>query len=120
MSESRRNLIETIRLAILAILLVGLVGTLIELYLLRHTEGAWELLPVILLGVSLLVLVGYAVTRSAIIVRLIQLVMLAFVVTGLTGVVLHFRVNEQYARESDPSISGWALYREAAYGATPT
>jgi hypothetical protein len=45
--------------------------------------------------------------------------MLAFVATGAIGTWLHFRVNEQYARESFPGISGWELYREAAYGATP-
>jgi hypothetical protein len=119
MANPSRGLVETIRVALLVILVIGLVGTLVELYLLRHTEGAWEILPLALIATALIALAWNGVRPGALAVRAVQIVMAACLVSGMIGVFLHFRVNVQYAMESNPSFSGWELYREAAFGATP-
>jgi hypothetical protein len=43
-----------------------------------------------------------------------------FVLSGITGLVLHFRGNILFEQESDPSIAGTALLHRALMGATPT
>ena len=105
---------------ILAVLAVGLVGTGTELLLLKHTEGVWQLVPVFLIGTAL-VLVGWvAVSRRRTSLRLLQATMWLFVLSGVTGLVLHFRGNILFEQESDPSIAGTAMLQRALMGATPT
>ena len=108
-----------IRLALLAILVVGLVGTEAELLLLKHTDGAWELVPVVLVGMALLLLGWHGVSRSAASLRGLQLMMAVFLASGVLGVALHFQGNVKYERDSSPALSGRELYRRAVMGATP-
>jgi hypothetical protein len=46
-------------------------------------------------------------------------VMALFIVSGCVGVVQHFLGNIDYARDSNPSLAGLELYKEALVGATP-
>lgn len=109
-----------LRRALLLILWVGLAGTEIELLLLAHTDGKWQLVPVVLAGVAMVVLLWYAVRQSRASLRSLQAVMIVFLIAGLVGVYQHFDGNVAYERESDPSLSGLALYKSAVMGATPT
>ena len=43
-----------------------------------------------------------------------------FILSGIVGVVQHFLGNIDYARDSNPSLTGSDLYREAVMGSTPT
>jgi FtsH-binding integral membrane protein len=109
-----------VRAILLAVLAVGLAGTGVELLLLKHTEGVWQLVPVFLIGAALLTVGWVAVSRHRASLRLLQAVMWLFVLSGIAGLVLHFRGNILFEQESDPSIAGTALLHRALTGATPT
>ena len=50
-----------IRWFLMAILLMGLLGTGVELLLLEHTEGFWQWVPLLLIAIGLVVLVDHLV-----------------------------------------------------------
>lgn len=105
---------------LLIALLLGIVGTGIELLLLEHTDGFWQLAPLALLGVALLVLTWHLIARSPGSVRGVQFLMLSFILSGLAGLVLHYSGNVEFERELHGSATGFALFWEAIRGATPT
>ena len=111
---------DRLRQAILGILLFGLVGTGVELLLLKHTDGFWQLSPLGLIALALLALVWHMAARNAASVRAVQLLMLLNLVSGFIGFGQHFIGNLGYARDSNPSIAGTELYTEALLGSTPT
>ena len=111
---------DRLRQAILGILLFGLVGTGIELLLLKHTDGFWQLSPLGLIALALLVLLWHIASRSAASVRAIQLLMLLNLASGIIGFAQHFLGNLGYARDSNPGLAGMDLYTEAVLGSTPT
>ena len=112
--------LELVRRAVMAILVVGLAGTVVELVLLKHTDGFWQWIPLALLGLSLLVLAWYGISRGAAALRAHRAVMVLFVLSGGVGAIQHFRGNIAYEKDSDPSLSGMALYRRALSGSTPS
>jgi hypothetical protein len=108
-----------IRRWLVIVLLVGLAGTVVELFLLKHTDGVSQLAPVVLMAVAIPIL-GWSVwVRSFASVRVLQVVMALLVLCGVVGVILHFSGNLGYERESNPSLSGVELYRSALLGSTP-
>jgi hypothetical protein len=109
-----------IRRALLVIVVIGLAGTIVELVLIKHTDGAWELAPLALLGASVLVFLWHAVSRGATSLRAVQGVMVLFIISGALGVLLHFQGNIEFEKESMPGINGLALIWKAVRGATPT
>lgn len=111
---------DLLRRAILGILLFGLVGTEIELLLLKHTDGFWQLFPIALIAVTLVAVLWHIARRSAASVRAIQFLMLLDLASGLIGFVQHFIGNLGYARDSNPGLAGTELYTEALLGSTPT
>ncbi len=108
-----------LRQAILFVLLLVIVGTSIELVLLKHTDGVWQWIPLVVMGATVLVLLWYGVTKQAAALRAFQGVMVLSFLSGGVGVIQHFLANLEYAAESDPSLSGRALYIEAIWGSTP-
>ena len=115
-----RNWDDVARRALLAILWLGLVGTEIELLLLKHTDGWKQYLPVALIGVSVLVLLVHAAAPSRATVRGIQFVMLTFLASGVLGIVLHYQGNAEFELERMASLAGLDLFNAAVMGATPT
>ena len=112
--------VTVLRQALLVLLVIGTAGTIVELLLLKHTEGVWQLSPLILGALILLVLAWFGVTRSAASLRTLQGIMVLTLLSGGIGTVQHFRGNVIYAKESNPSLSGRELYVEAVMGSTPT
>jgi hypothetical protein len=101
------------------ILLVGLIGTEAELLLLGHTDGAWQVSPIALIAVSFAVLAWYGLARKPASLHALRGVMALLLVGGIIGLWLHFASNVEWARESNPSLGGFALYRAALSGAMP-
>jgi hypothetical protein len=110
---------DRMRAALLGILALGMVGTGLELLLLKHTEEVWQLLPIILIAIAIVLTALVAVRPGAGLLRGFVALMALFVLSGFIGVVQHFRGNVRDAGESNPSLSGSALYREAVMGTTP-
>ena len=109
-----------IRELLLLIVVIGALGLVAELLLLEHYEEWTQWLP---LAVLVAVLAGAAAlwlrpTRTT--VQSFRAVMLATLVVGAVGLVLHFTGNREFEREMDGALRGWPLVWESLRGATPT
>lgn len=92
----------------------------VELLLLGHIEDAWQWVPVVLLGVGVLVTFWHLVRRDLGSLRVLQMLMLLFVVSGLVGLALHYKGNVEFEKEMYPDLAGWQLFSQAMTGATPS
>lgn len=113
------EILSAVRRWILVILLLGLIGTGTELLLMRHFEDSWQLVPAVLIAASLPALIGAAVVRRRAFVRILQFVMVLFILSGAIGIVLHCRGKLEFKREVDPALRGMALFWEAMKGIMP-
>ena len=104
----------------LAILTIGVLGTGIELLLLKHTEDWWQWAPIVMLAAALMVTVAVALAPVTAAVRALQALMLLFLITGVVGTWLHYRGNVEWELERMASLGGMELFRAAIMGATPT
>jgi hypothetical protein len=96
-----------------------MVGMSLELILLEHYDDLWQWTPFALFGASTFVLLWYGFTRRALAIRAFRIVMVAFIAGGALGVYLHYDSNAMFELEMSPEVLGWALFREAIFGATP-
>jgi hypothetical protein len=124
MSDSRAgwrggDVLEQVRRLLLAIFAVGAVGLGAELALLGHYEEWRQIVPVALLGASLMALVWLLVGASKTSVTAFRVVMGFCLVAGVVGVWFHFNGNREFELEMDATMAGWALFSEAMSGATP-
>lgn len=100
-------------------LFVGLLGTGTELLLLQHTETLWELIPLVLIGLALIILTWHAIARHPASVLLIRGVMALFLVAGVAGMALHYQSSMEFRLETNPSLNGWALFWATIFAKTP-
>ena len=112
--------VAAVRRLLLATLVLGIVGTFAELLLLGHFDDWKQLIPLALFAIALLLLLWHAVHAAATPLRALRLTMLAFVLSGGIGVLLHYRGNVEFELEMYPSTAGLALFEKAMTGATPT
>jgi len=112
--------LRLLRLALLAILLLGLVGTGVELLLLKHTDGIAQLAPLGLIGLVFLALIWYGLAPGTVSTRAFQATLVACLLSGAVGVVLHYRGNVEWELERMPGVGGWELFKAAMMGATPS
>jgi len=107
------------RTLVLAILLVGLAGTLVELLLLGHYEDNWQLIPIALIGALLMALVFHALVASRRTVQAFRAVAVLVCVSAVVGVYLHYQANVEWELETTPDMHGLELFREVITGALP-
>lgn len=105
---------------VLAIFLLGLLGTGLELFFLDHTKGFNQLIPIVLMVMSLLVLAWHGLERKSASLRAFQITMLLLVVAGILGTSLHYQANEEFELEGDPDAKGMQLLSRVLTGAAPT
>lgn len=98
-----------LRRLLLALLVLGLTVTAVDLYLLAHYEDLNQLAPFAAIGFALLVVAWHLASRSAASVRALQAAMALLIVAGIVGVVLHFRGNMEFQLDIDPSLGGLEL-----------
>lgn len=103
----------------LGIFLLGIGGITLELILLEHVDDFWQWTPFVLVGIATLVLLWYAASREALAIQAFRAVMVLFIAGGALGIYLHYEGNVEFEREMSPDVVGWALFREAIFGATP-
>lgn len=111
--------IRFIRAVLLLILVTGLVGMGAELLLMDHFEDFWMVIPLLLIGISLLALVVHAFARSKATIRLFQVSMFLMMLGGAIGTFLHHQAKEGFQLEGRPSLEGIELFWEAMRGTTP-
>lgn len=99
-------------MALLAVLVLGIAGTLVDLLLLSHYEDAYQQIPVVLLGASLLVAAWHAVRPNPATVRTLRGLMILIMAAGAAGVAFHVNGAAEFQFEIDPSISRRELFRK--------
>jgi hypothetical protein len=114
-----KTTLAVIRQGLLAILFIGAVGAGAELLLLRHYEDFWQIIPVVLLGTTVLAIVWYVIARSSASLRALRGIMLLCLLAGGVGVIRHYIANVRDAGESNPSLRGRELFAEAVQGSIP-
>ena len=116
-SESTTLLV--IRRFVVVIFIMGTIGTGAELLLVGHTESFWQWIPLGLIAASLVVLVWHGLAPSAATIRVFQVTMILFILSSAVGLFLHYDGKVEFRLESNPSLAGWALFKEAMVGAVP-
>jgi hypothetical protein len=101
------------------IFVAGAVGLSAELLLIGHLEDVWQGIPFALLTFSLVALAWNAIRREATSGYVFMGTSLLLIAGGITGIVLHYRSNTEFELEMYPTLTGWALVREALTGAIP-
>ena len=109
-----------LRRILLALVLIGAVGLLVELALLEHFDSVTQWIPLVLLVIVLGAVIAVRAQRSKEAVRFFQGVMALCVVVGGVGLLLHYRGNVEFELERDGSLHGLRLFWEAIRGATPS
>jgi len=117
--SSNAGALETVRRFLLVILVIGILGTAVELVLLEHYETSGQLIPLTLLGLGLGALCWQAATRHGASLRAVQIVMVLFVASGLLGVLMHYQANVEFQQEVDPSVTGMALLQKVLHAKAP-
>ncbi len=114
------NAKSKLRSGLSGIFILGIFGTFIELLLLDHTEDFWQLLPLILLGIGLISFLISSFSETPIKLKLFRIVMIFFILSGITGVWMHYQTNVEFEKEMYPGLEGLGLFTEAMKGATPS
>lgn len=112
--------LSAMRRALFWMLALGLVGVGLELVLLGHYDGAWQWAPLVLIAVGVAVVVWHLASRRRAGLRPLRWLMWVFALSGIVGTWLHYRGNVEFELEMYPDLSGFALFREAMTGATPS
>jgi hypothetical protein len=108
-----------LRKLLLVTLVVSLVGTLVELLLLEHFEDIWQWAPIVLLASALVTLAWHGLDRGPMSLNVLRGLMVLSMVSGLVGLLLHYKGNVEFELEMYPDLSGWKLFKDAMMGATP-
>ena len=113
------NALTRIRQWVLALLVFGLIGTIVELLLLEHYEAGWQLVPLWLIALALGVVIWHLLRPHAGSVRALHVLMWLFVFGGAVGVGLHFDGAAEFQIELDPSQSRWEIFKKAMHAKAP-
>ncbi len=111
--------LQVVRRILLAILVIGLMGTTVELLLLNHLEDKIQLVPLVAIGLGLASLGWHVLRASRASLLAVQVVMALFLAAGLAGIFFHVRANLEFQREFDPSLRGRALLWQALRSKVP-
>jgi hypothetical protein len=111
--------LTTIRRVLLWTLILGCAGTLAELLLLGHDESLAQFVPLVLLGTGIVIGVAALAAPSIAGFRALKWLMVVFVVSGAVGVGLHYRGNQEFELERQPTAGGFPLFSKTVTGATP-
>jgi hypothetical protein len=90
-----------------------------ELILLQHTGSVWELIPLVLIGLVLVVLAWHVITKHPTSVRAVQTIMGLFLIAGVAGIALHYQSSMEFKLETNPALSGWPLFWAVMTAKTP-
>jgi hypothetical protein len=117
--SSESTTLQRIRRGILVVVLVGIIGTIAELFLIGHHEDTNQLIPLVASATALLTIAWTVLAPSVVAVRVLQFVMLVFIGVGVIGIVLHFKANAEFQLEIDPSLAGLDLLRKVMEATAP-
>jgi hypothetical protein len=113
------SVVERLRLWVLGVLVLGLIGTVVELILLEHYEQALQFVPLVLIALGVVVLLWHAVHKDTASLRALQIVMGLFVLAGFAGMAAHFNGSAEYQLELNPEMSNWELLEKILHAKAP-
>ncbi len=113
------NTLSVMRRCLLAVLVLGLVGTGIELVLLEHDETAVQFVPLVSIALALAILIWHRVKGDALSIRALQATMVLFLLAGVAGAAFHFRGGAEFQLEIDPLQSRWDISRKVMRAKVP-
>lgn len=124
MAASPATTLAALRRLLVGLLAFRLVGTATDLLLIGHDEDMWQVIPLAMIGLALVVTAALALTspatgRAAMALRLFRAVILLLVLTGGLGGGLHYRANMEFKLEMDPSLSGLTLFSSVVRAKRP-
>ncbi|MDQ3673609.1 MAG: hypothetical protein M3365_04460 [Gemmatimonadota bacterium] len=96
-----------------------MIGLLLELALIEHTETRIQWIPLVVLVAGFASCIWLVAKPGTAALRTFQAIMAIFIISGLAGLYFHFAGNVEFALERDSSLSGVALAWKALRGATP-
>ena len=99
----------TIRRVILGVLLLGMAGLLVELFLLAHYEDFKQWIPLAVLAAGICALALEYFHRRLWTLTVVQLMMAALILIGLLGVYFHFMGSREFQLEMDPTMGTGSL-----------
>ena len=111
--------IRIIRRLLLAILTIGIIGTAADLLLIEHFEDGWQLPPLALFALALVVVAWTALRPVWISLLTLRVVMTLFILAGGAGVLLHYNGNSEFQKEMDPELAGWPLFVKVVTAKSP-
>ncbi|MEM7549507.1 MAG: hypothetical protein AAF363_07530 [Bacteroidota bacterium] len=94
-------------------------GTLAELFLLEHYEDSWQLIPIVLIALSIVFFLVLQWSPSTIITKVFKGLMIACGMSGVLGSWLHLKANMEFEAELHPSYSFLTLITNSFSGAFP-
>ena len=100
---------STLRRLLLALLLFGLLGTTVELLLLKHYESAWMFAPFAAIAIAAAGTIVRLARPSAASVRWLRRSMLPLLAAGVVGAYLHYLGGLAFQAELDPTLPRWQL-----------
>lgn len=111
--------VERLRGWLLAVLVIGLLGTVTELVLLEHYEQPLQFVPLVLIVAALAVVVWHFARPDAASLRSLQIIMALFVLAGFAGIAAHFAGSAEYQLELDPAMDKWELLEKIMRAKAP-
>lgn len=112
---------STWRRLLLALLLFGLLGTTVELLLLKHYESAWMFAPFAAMAIAAAGAIARLARPSAGSVRWLRRSMLPLLAAGAVGAYLHFLGGLAFQADVDPTLPRWQmLWKVLRMQAPPT
>ena len=108
-----------VRRGLLAVLMLGIVGTGVELFLIAHYEDTLQLVPLALIAIASAVLVWHLIKSDALSVRGLQATMVLFVLAGAAGMWFHYRGGAEFQLEIDPAQRRWDIFTKVMRAKAP-
>ena len=111
--------LRSLRHILFGLAAVLFLGTVADLVLAGHTDGATQLIPFALCGLGLLTVLAAWTRPCRPSVLALRLVMVVVAGGSLLGVAQYFRGNRGSAQETRPEAGAATLFREALTGGVP-
>jgi hypothetical protein len=108
-----------LRRLMLAVVLLGLLGTVTDLILLKHYESGWQIVPIALLGLLVGATVWLAFGAGTARVHCFRFLAALSVAVGITGMLLHYRGGMEFQTETYPDLGGWKLFLKVVSSKSP-
>jgi hypothetical protein len=111
--------LSAMRRLLLLLVAIGMLATAADLLLLDHYEDSWQLVPLVLIAISLIVVAWVGISGGIVPLLVMRVAMVGFIAAGCLGMLLHYNGNSEFQREIDPSLAGWALVRKVMTAKAP-